>query len=430
MAGAGHVVLFVCFMVGCSIWTVIYLTLTAHYFLTVIIESSAGIDEIQFPTEGILERWWKPLFCLWILAAWVVPTAVFCGPLLAGSPVAFGIGVGLLLVIVYPLSLLSALSAQNWFFFMHPVVLWRMLRHYGSFAYVYLLTLLSASVCAGLLFAVFTHSFLWALPAAFVLPTAILFYARHWGRFAWLSLSFMPRKEKRQRDGDKTPHEETAPEMDVQEIDPADEGIRAGLPPGHSQGIHAGVPMTAGGIVAGAPPTSFPVEEDEWTADKKPYLVVEDPTQPAFQETASAPIVPAATQTTVAPAVEEEDEWATDKKPYPVIGGADFAAPAPTESSDGKSDADKPLMVSKYYDDRHKREKEAKRKAKEEATRFGLPAPSKKTPTFRDALFFGVWRFMIYERTLRVWVNLVVLTIVELLFLFMVLQFFSQLPLE
>ena len=55
-----------------------------------------------------------------------------------------------------------------------------------------------------------------------------------------------------------------------------------------------------------------------------------------------------------------------------------------------------------------------------------MPRLSKKTPTFSRALFFGVWEFMIYGRTLSVWTNLVALTIVELFFLMMVAQFWPR----
>ena len=393
MAGSGFVIVFVAAFAGCTIWSLLYLTCASHYFLTIIIDSSAGNDEVQFPSETIVEWWWKPIFCLWVLGIWLVPATVILAPLGALSPEAFAVVLVLLLWFLYPLSLLSALYTQNWFFFLHPIIIWRMLRHYGAFAYVHLLTLLSASVAAGLLIAAFKHSFLWALPAAFVVPTAILFYARHWGRFAWLSLNFRPYKPQRRRRPSATPDDD-APEMPVQVVDAASEGIRAGLP---AASPHAFQPSVT--------------EEDEWAADKKPYKLHGDDPQPVYQESASASVSP----TVPAPVVEEEEEWAPNKKPYNV---AEEAPPVLAQS-----EADRPISLSKHYDERWKKEQAAKRKAKRESTLFGMPAPSKKTPTFQAALFFGVWEFMIYSRTLRVWVNLVVLTIVELFFLLLVVRF-------
>ena len=388
--------LFIVLAAPCVFWSLLYFTCAAHYFLTTIIDSSAGADEVHYPSEPFVDWWWKPLFCFWVLAVWLIPATVILAPLGALSPEAFAITLGVLLWLVYPLSLLSALYTQNWFFFLHPIILWRMLRHYGAFTYVHLLTLLSAAVPAGLLIAAFKHNLLWALPAAFVIPAAMLFYARHWGRFAWLSLNFQPYTPQRRRRPLAAPGDDE-PEMPARDVDTASEGIREGLPSGYPHGIQA----------------SAPIEEDEWAANKKPYKLQGDDPQPAYQESASAAVSPTAS----APAVEEEEEWAPNKKPYNV------AADAPPVLA--QAEADRPISLSKHYDKRWKKEQAAKRKAKEESALFAMPPPSKKTPTFQTALFFGVWEFMIYGRTLRVWLNLVLLTIVELFLLLLVARLFS-----
>jgi len=365
---------------------------------------------------------------LWVLSFWLIPVTVVLAPIAVASPLAFFMVWTLVLWLLYPLSLLSALYTQNWFFFMHPVILWRMMRHYRAFAYVHLLTLASASVCAYLLYATFTQNVLWGGLAMLVLPASILFYARHWGRFAWLALNFEPRKKKVRRTPKLAVAGDGVPELDVEEIDPADEGIRAGAPPDAAQGLRAGVPVTPDGVIASSPAPAVHEEVDEW-ADTKPYGVIDDVTVPSFDETAPTPqLVPVAAHAPAPVVEEEEDEWATNKKPYEMIGNADFKPPAATDEDKAKPEADKPLPVSKYYDDRHHREKDERRKAQAEDTLFGMPAPSKKTPTFADALFFGVWGFMIQERTLTVWANMVVLTMVELVFVYLAVSFFPRLP--
>ena len=233
MAGAGLVILFVVSLAGWSIWTAIYVLFAGHYFLTVVTDSSAGADEVQFPSEGVLDWWWKPLFCLWILSTWIIPTAILSGPLLVVSPIAFGIGFALLLLLVYPMSLVSALYSGNWFFLMHPQVVWRLVKHFRAFVYVHAITLVLLSTAALLIAAAFGRSLLWALPAALAIPTTLLLYARHWGRFAWLALNFEANPQrKKKRAAEPTPNGQAeAPEMDVQEIDPDADAIAAGLPP-------------------------------------------------------------------------------------------------------------------------------------------------------------------------------------------------------
>jgi hypothetical protein len=396
MGGAGFVIIFVAAFVGCLVWSMIYLTFASHYFLTTITETSAGHDEIEYPSEGIMDWWWKPFFCLWILSIWVVPLTVVVGPLLAASPLAFVIGLTICLLVMYPLSLMSALYAQSWFVFLHPEFIWRLVRRYGLFGYVQLMSSLSIAVGVGLVAAAFGHTFLWALPASFVLPTALLLYARHWGRYSWVALNFAApgaKKPKKPRaatteaiDPWATPEldEEQIPEMEVEEIDPSAEAISAGLPPMFPTAVQSGVPATTDGIVAGMPTKSTAsVEEDEWATNKSPYGLIEEEAKPAVQ--------------TSVPAYDREPE----------------------------SDANKPLVLSDYYDEKARKEK--KERAKRERELRMMRTTTKKPPSFQEAFLRGVWEFMIYSRTLRIWVNLVAMTAVELLLILLVVQTWPQL---
>jgi hypothetical protein len=272
--------------------------------------------------------------------------------------------------------------------------------------------------------ATFRFGFWWALPAAIVVPGAILFYARQWGRFAWLSLNFAPRVKKRPRVQYAQAEDENVPELAVQEVDEAAEGMREGLPPAFPHGIQTGMPGVPEAVVAATPPAAAEEEEDEFAPNKKPYKLVGDQTPPSFPEAAPEPLsVAASPPPPPPPVVEEEDEWATDKKPYVVM---DESAP-PAQGRAAPSEADKPISVSKYYDERHRKERAAKAKAKEIAGQHYLPPPSKKTPTFATALFLGVWEFMLYGKTLQAWASLVVFTIVELALLSMVVHFWPRL---
>jgi hypothetical protein len=425
MAGAGPIIIFVISLAGCAIWTMIYLTVASHYFLTTLIDSSAGIDEVEYGGDvGVIDWWWKPLLCLWVLGIWIIPVSALLLPLLAHNPEAYALCWTGLLWLIFPVSLMSALYKQNWVLLLHPIMLWRMLRHYLAFAYVHLMTLTAFAACCVLVALAMTHSFLWAGLAAFAIPTTILFYARHWGRFAWLSLNFLPRTQKASSPYMEQPmpepgmrEEEEAPQMHMQEVGPAEEGVRAGLPAAYPGAIQASI---------AADPTPVPPAppHDDWAVDNTPYVIEQDVTQPAFHESTGAP-PPAAAQPTPAPALEEEeDEWSLNKKPYGII---DDAPPVKTAPAIAKSShADEPQSVSQYYDERARKEKKATRKAKEKAGQMGLPKQSKKTPTFQNALLEGVWPFMIYGRTLRVWTNLVLLTMVELFFVMMVVRFWPK----
>lgn len=388
MAGAGPVIIFMFFFAGGAIWTLLFVTFTAHYFLTVVIDSSSGNDEVHFPVGTFVEWLWKPAFCLWILAFWVITGGVLLAPLSFGSAEFFVIGLATLVWLMYPVGVLSALYTQNWIFFVHPMLVGRMLRHFGAFTYVHLVSLFSAALCVGLLIGVFTHSFFWAMPTAFVLPTALLFYARHWGRFAWLALNFAPRRRKRRR-AIVPPllGNEDVPELDVEEVSVASEGICAGLPPAIPHTILANTVAPSTAIQASAAPVPA-----------APSSIAPVPTTPMVNE--------------------EEDEWSTNKKPYPLLDAVGKReVPLYDEPEDNK-----PISLAQYYDEKARQEKEEQKR--KHAARNYLPPSSKRTPTFQSALFFGVWKFMLYRHTLRVWCNLVILTIVELFLLVMVRRFF------
>src|ERR1019366_3571718 len=224
----------------------------AHYFITTIIESGSGNDEVHYPSEAIIAWWWKPIFCLWILGFFVISGSIILTPIFLWQPQVYLVVLALWVWLLFPLGLLSALFTSNWFFFLHPILVGRMLKHYGAFAYVHVITLISVSLCGGLVIAALMHNFIWALPAAFMVPTAILFYARHWGRFAWLSINFAPRKTKpfsEYVDTTRDPKQarDRIPQIAVEEVDETAEGIREGLPP--QQAIQTGMPRGLDGVV-------------------------------------------------------------------------------------------------------------------------------------------------------------------------------------
>ena len=57
--------------------------------------------------------------------------------------------------------------------------------------------------------------------------------------------------------------------------------------------------------------------------------------------------------------VEEEDEWAPTKKPYDLSEEGAGVVADPASAQEEKTEADKPLVITKYYDDRAKKEAES-----------------------------------------------------------------------
>jgi hypothetical protein len=328
-------------------------------------------------------------------------TGMVLAPLIAVSVEAFLIAWAMAFWLLYPFCLASVLYTQHWLHLIHLGVIGRMLRHLPAFVYVYLMTF---AVCAGAVWLVqlsLMHSLAWAIPAIVCVPAAILLYARHWGRFAWLSLNYVPSYAKKPR--------EKSVAVEVQAAWP--EGDLPALP-------------------AKAKPKGRKKKEpdpDE-LIDTDPYGLLDNPAAPTFEEETTTVSKP--TKSVQAPVphlmVEEEDEWATEKKPYNFSDAdtADALPPDAPPEAPAKPDADKPVPLGQYFDERAKKQQE-REEAAEEFKRT-LPPLSKRTPSFYVALLAGVWRFLFYGNTLQIWLNLVFFMVLEMVFLYMLKATFPR----
>ncbi len=99
-------------------------------------------------------------------------------------------------------------------------------------------------------------------------------------------------------------------------------------------------------------------------------------------------------------AFAEEDEWSKDKAPYamePEINTPESTPGQPAVSS-----------VTSYYEER------AAREAKErevEAAKLGIGVSGGRIePSFREAMFVGMWSFLFQRGALRAWANMALMT--------------------
>jgi hypothetical protein len=171
------------------------LSYAAHSFLTVVQETAAGNDEVRWPDEPLIDRFWRVFYLTWVAVCSAAP-AVLVLPLLygvlpkgnhvlkvvlAGAPV---------LWLLFPLCLLSTLSAGSYWVVVHPGLLRRAGKRPGSVAAFYGLTaLLGAGLVLLLCVALGSEagvSGVLVLPGAPAAAAAVLIYARFVGRLGWL----------------------------------------------------------------------------------------------------------------------------------------------------------------------------------------------------------------------------------------------------
>jgi hypothetical protein len=395
VGGALTAIFFILTLVCWAIWTALLSLFIAHYTLTILSDSSSGHEEVQYPDESFFDWWWKPPLFAWVLLMFLVPSAIILSPLGAFSAEAFSIVWLLVIWCLYPLGLACVLYTGNWLRIVHFSVLGRMFLHLPALAYVYVVTLAVFAGAIWLTVKTFTDSLLWGIPAIICVPMAFLLFARHWGRFAWLSLNHLPRYARPGRAEKRVALESRPgwPEGEIPKVDEVDEKKAS---------------------------TSEP---NAW-GETDPYTILADPDAPSFEEkhAPAAPVdAPAPVPAAPLAADEEEDEWSLDKKPYDLTEPVSTAPSASSSTHPKKPGLDQPVAVAAYYEERARKEK--RRAGKAEEAKRTLPPMSKKTPTFVAALVVGVWGFLAQPGTLSVWGNLIVLMLIEFFLIYMMVMF-------
>jgi hypothetical protein len=379
----GGAIIFVVSLAGFAIVNVLFLSYLCHCFLHVLGDSSGGVDEIRWPSEVIFDWWWKPLYCLGMLGFWSTTAGVIVAPFFLNYPAAFGIVFPILLWLIYPIGMLCPMAANNVFMLVNPSFLVQLARQPRGLILVGVLTLPLPIATVAMIDAMLRHNFAWALGAAVVLPAAVLFYARAWGRLAWLVLNAKQKGRKiTERVSARSPAlavddpwqapEPEIPEMDV-EVLPVD------VPPTAIKNI---------GLWPEQPLESTTVEEveDEWSPHKKPFRLVDEKTA--------------------------RREWQSRRRvEQPLEEGYETTGEEPPPT---------PIESEKY---RALNEKEEELKAKAAGMTVREWKRAQKPPTFRRAMGWGLFAFLFYEPTIKAWVNLACLTLAELLFVYLIFGF-------
>jgi hypothetical protein len=248
-------IFFVATLVAVGILGLLWLLYVSHCFLTVLTESSVGDAEIRWSDETFLDWWWEPVYCLGLLAFWLPIAGVLMAFFILLNPWVYAVAVGFFLWYAYPVGLICAMDARSKVAIVHLPLFLRLFGHIPTVLLVGLITLLPATLVFGSLAGLLLNSMWWGVPAALLLPPALFFYARCWGRLAWLVLNFKPRTPKASR-------ETAPPEAVLAKIkDPWE------LPPPEP------IPERDVAVNEPAPPPPEPDETDEWAERPAPYVV-------------------------------------------------------------------------------------------------------------------------------------------------------------
>jgi hypothetical protein len=162
------------------------LSYAAHSFLVVLVDTAAGNDEIHWPNEPSVDWIWKLWYLAWLVAVWAVPVSLVLEALQLPSRLVGLAAVGILWLI-WPITLLSSLSALSRYVLFRPVILRELGKHFGATLTFYAVTWLLLPGCAVLVYLlVWGSGFPLLIGASVALAAGFLLYARLLGRLAWL----------------------------------------------------------------------------------------------------------------------------------------------------------------------------------------------------------------------------------------------------
>jgi hypothetical protein len=154
---------------------------TSHCFFTVVEQTSAGNDEVVWPNDPFFDWLWEAVYMAWLIGVWLVPVVLVLG----GSQVVVAAG---LVWLLFPVTLLSSMSASSRWILISPRLLRRLLgERFGSLALFYLHSapvLAAAAVCFYCLF--MRPAVALVAVTAPALAAGLLIYARQLGRLAHL----------------------------------------------------------------------------------------------------------------------------------------------------------------------------------------------------------------------------------------------------
>ncbi|HEV3235726.1 MAG TPA: hypothetical protein VGZ25_01980, partial [Gemmataceae bacterium] len=201
-AGFANALMLITLMIMNVILGFFVIAYAAHCFLLVIEETAAGNDEVVWPDEPLYDWILKGIYLVSLVAIWLAPLGILARALKTnGAPpllfiswltLAFAV-----LWLFFPISILSAMSAQSKWVLLRWTVVRDVMRLPVAIAVLYLVSGLMLVSLLALTYFSFVGGYFWM--AAVLGPFAAfcsLVYARLIGRLGWLLGGLRPRKKR------------------------------------------------------------------------------------------------------------------------------------------------------------------------------------------------------------------------------------------
>jgi hypothetical protein len=129
-AAGGNLILFFSVLVGLILVALLVFSYAAYSFLLTLINTAAGNDEVIWPGDPIQDWLFKVWYLGWLLALWTVPASFIVGVFGLPRPL-FMLCVAAVVWLMFPVGLLSSLSAESRLVVFRPVIARLLLKHVG-----------------------------------------------------------------------------------------------------------------------------------------------------------------------------------------------------------------------------------------------------------------------------------------------------------
>jgi hypothetical protein len=226
MAALPEVMMFILLLAAQGIVGLYVAAYAGHCLLVVVQQTAAGNDEVVWPEEPFLDWVGEIFYLTWLLAVWLVPAWFVLRlvdlPVFAASPtVSLGVLAVGLLWLIFPISLLSSLSANSRYVLFRLTILKQLAKRLPAVAGFYVASAALLLSCSALVYLSAARAVWLLLPvAALAVASAVLIYARLLGRIAWLISYQAPGKRRKSGPGAKRPA--TAAESADERASPAE----------------------------------------------------------------------------------------------------------------------------------------------------------------------------------------------------------------
>jgi len=183
-------------MLGVFSW--ILAIFLSHYFLVVVESSAAGGDVVQWPDEPLLDWFWKVFYLGFIAGIWLAPSLAVGRALGTGAsvPIFAAVFFGL----IFPISLLSSMSAPTKWLPLFPPLIPRLGQRASAVFAFYLWSSIPLGVGAWAMWVILGYGAGGLLIlAAILFPLALMIYGRLLGRLAFVLTFTNDRKKKKRK---------------------------------------------------------------------------------------------------------------------------------------------------------------------------------------------------------------------------------------